>query len=147
MIPMTPATMQAAAEAYRKQARFHNVVRAIVAEEMGLASRALDEAMRDPYNIRQTVDYIATSVAARVLQTVYDNDREIAEWKAQAERMVAAAEKLSALKPMPPVLFNKRDSHETYVDGDVCLCRHCGQRWRQGDPEPPLPCMWPVIQP
>lgn len=105
MIPMKPATMAAAAEAYRKSARFHTMVQMIVAEEMVLADRALREVERDPGGgVRETVSYLATSIAARVLQTIYDNDVELKEWKALAERFQAAAINLNTLSPPPPMV-------------------------------------------
>jgi hypothetical protein len=100
---MKPATLAQARASYRKQARFNYICRAIVAEEMQVASAALDECERDPYRLREVVDYLATSVAARVLQTVYDNDEEISQWKAQVERLTELASESLNLKPTPVV--------------------------------------------
>lgn len=103
--PMRPATMEAAAEAYRNKARFHRLCQMIVAEEMHLASRALDECMRDPYNIRETVDYLATSVAARVLQTVYDGDGELAALQKEVEQLSRAwCEEVELRLGKPPLV-------------------------------------------
>jgi hypothetical protein len=91
MIPIKPATAEAAREAYRKSVRFHGVCNSIVAMEMDLARRALDDVERDPYRVREVCDRIALGVAARVLQTIYENDAEIAQWKQHAERMQESA--------------------------------------------------------
>jgi hypothetical protein len=107
MLPMKPATMEAAAEAYRKQARFNYVCRAIVAEEMQTARRALHEAERDPYNLFEIVDYVATSIAIRVLQTVYENDREIADLHTQIERLTAIVTEGSYLLRPPTIIVPK----------------------------------------
>jgi hypothetical protein len=105
MIPMKPATQETAAEAYRKSARFHHVCQAIVAEEMRLARRALDDCERDPYYVREVADRIATGVAARVLQTIYEEDAEIAALKTQIERLTALITEGSYLLRPPTIIM------------------------------------------
>jgi hypothetical protein len=108
--PMKPATMQSAVEAYRKSARFSMVCQSIVSEVMTLATRALDDIEReDPWRAREVCDRIATDVAARVLQTIYENDAEIAYWKAQYERLVDQSVEMLSLMPARPMLIFGRD--------------------------------------
>lgn len=102
--PMHSATMEVAGKAYREQARFHHVCQIIVADEMLTASRALDECMRDPHDLREIVHYLATSVAARVLQTVYENDAELTHWKQAAERLSDMLTKASGFSLKAPLL-------------------------------------------
>ena len=104
MIPMKPATAEAVIEAYRKSARFHAVCNSIVSQEMQLATRALDDVEREPWRAREVCDRIAIGVAARVLQTIYENDAEIAQWRQLAERMTDTALEIGSLRPMPIVV-------------------------------------------
>jgi hypothetical protein len=104
MNPMKPATAEAAREAYRKSARFHAICNSIVSQEMLLAARALDDVEHEPWLAREVCDRIAIDVAARVLQTIYENDTEIAQWKQLAERMTDSALEISRLAPMPIVV-------------------------------------------
>ena len=112
LLAMKPATLMATMEAYRKSARFHDVCRSIVAQEMCEASRALDDVERDPYRVREVCDRIAIGVAARVLQTVYENDAEVKFWKDHAERVVANAVELSYLSLKPPPIFLAKTPEE-----------------------------------
>ena len=48
------------------------------------------------------------------------------------------------LYPGPPerhVSF-RGDSHEVYWLNGQNHCRNCGKAWKDGEPEPPLPCTW-----
>jgi hypothetical protein len=102
MSEMTPATAEQAQESYRKEARFHAVCQSIVAEEMKRARRALEEVeTSEPWRASQICDRIATAVAARVLQTVYQNDGEIAYWKSLGERISSSAMEMALASPMP----------------------------------------------
>jgi hypothetical protein len=102
-----PATEEAAFEAYRKSTRFHYVCQAVVIQEMHFARRALDECERDPYRVREVADRIATGVAARVLQTVYENDTEIAELRTQVERLTAILTEGGYLLRPPTMIIPK----------------------------------------
>lgn len=138
-------TMEAAAKLYREQARFHYVVQSVVAQEMLEADKALEECERDPHNMRQTVDYLATSVAVRMLATIYENDAELKQLRAEIDRLREIITTSSSLLRPPPITVQTRGSHETYIDAKGCLCRHCGLRWGMGEPEPPGPCVFPRI--
>ncbi len=104
MTEVRVADIEAVWEAYRKSARFHNICRFVVAEEMMRAERALEDARHDPSNIYEVVDHVATGVAARVLQTVYENDAELKQWKELAERLQATNLNLSMLSPIMPTV-------------------------------------------
>jgi len=99
-------TAQEAAEAYNKQARFHQVCAAIVASEINSASLALEEAALGHRGTREVCHRIATAVAARVLQTVYENDAELKAWKTFAERATETA--LESLTLRGPALVLPR---------------------------------------
>ena len=89
MNPMKPATMQAAVEAYRKSVRFHAVCNSIVSEVMALASGALDDVERwDAWRARGRATRCPR--CCRRVRTIGENDAEIAQWKALAERVTDA---------------------------------------------------------
>ena len=104
---MNPATIEAAGKAYRNEARFHLVCDAIVSQEMAAADAVFDEIERieEADRLRLFVWTLATNVAARVLQTIYENDAELAEWKGLAERLQAAGLNLAMLSPQPPTVI------------------------------------------
>jgi len=85
-------------ESYRRDARFHSIAASIVAHELDKHGRI------DPDNADREAYDIATAVAAKLLQTIYEEDAELSAQKAIADQYRKLAERALMVSPVPPIL-------------------------------------------
>ena len=87
--------------AYHRDIRFRAIVQSIVAREMNAHGPI------DPDRAALAAHDIATAVAATLLQTIYEEDAELREQKAIADRYRQLAEGALLVSSAPPISFTK----------------------------------------
>lgn len=109
MSDIKPATAMQTIEAYRAQVRFRAVVDSIVGGLLADYDQKLRRIEEEgPYDLRRVFHDAAIEAAARVLQTVYENDGELKFWKDYAEKVAAQALEISYLSTKPPTMVLDR---------------------------------------
>ena len=93
--------MERARASFHSDARFRMLAQMAVARTMDANAAFLDSAEIEPRDVHE----IAMSVAARLLQSVYEDDAEINRLRAERDHYRAMVEKLSVLTPLPPMVF------------------------------------------
>lgn len=101
MTDTNPAITMRAVDAYRNQARFQMVCQSILARVLNENKDRLRSLEENPHDVCETVHDIALSVAALVLQTVYENDAELRYWKEIAEKLVDLHHEVAMLSSSP----------------------------------------------
>lgn len=93
-----------AVENYRRDARFAAIAQSCVAAAM----HAYGEF--DPRDAYRAASHIATDACALLLQRIYEDDAELKEQKAMADKFREMALEGAALRPMPMVIQTNPES-------------------------------------